>query len=483
MMMSSNIQDPKSFHDYSQSLQQLRKSERKRGRLFLWTSSLLFFVLGVVLTSQLYLNFLPSAQGEALDKLMTVYNLIKDEWYFGEPGTEDEFLERALTAMVNDQSEDTYLRYTGAPEPTTGEPTPPQYGIGVEVVSYDGYLRIQKVYSSSPAANANLQVDDIILRVDGADIRYQSVSDVAAMIQGDFETSVTVEIQRGGELLTRTIIRGTYRVDTVFARPYVDDGYGLLTITGFQDDTLTHVNAALGLFETAGLDRLLIDLRDNPGGYVMVFTQIADLFLPKDTVFGRYVYRDDSKSYDVKAETNQRYSFERIVMLVNEKSASASESLTAALCDNLDRCFVVGTTTYGKGIAQKTITFTDGSSLKYTYAEFVRNDGTRLHEAGISPDVELPMEGPHLIFTRTDVEEDSYERQVQDFLLALAYEGVTLEAILVDLQTQTGLPTSGTLDQATLAKIQALRYDEERKSKQNQLQQAVLALLQEEGEG
>lgn len=482
MMMSSNSQDPKSFHDYSQSLQQVRQSERKRGRLFLVTSSLLFFVLGVVLTSQLYRTFMPSAQGEALDKLMTVYNLIKEEWYFGEEGTEDEFLERALTAMVNDQSEDAYLRYTAAPEPDTGEPTPPQYGIGVEVVSYDGYLRIQKVYASSPAANANLQVDDLIIRVDGVDIRYRSVSEVAALIQGDYETSVTIDLQRGEETITRTILRGTYRADTVFARPYVDDGYGLLTITGFQDDTLTHVNAALELFETAGLDRLIIDLRDNPGGFVMVFTQIADLFLPKDTVYGRYVYREDSKSYDVKAETNLRYSFERIVMLVNENSASASESLTAAMCDNLDQCLVVGTTTYGKGIAQKTISFTDGSSLKYTYAEFVRKDGTRLHEMGITPDFSIPVEGPHLIFSRTDVEDDSYERQVQDFLLALSFEGTTLESILLDLQSETGLPLSGELDQATLAKIQALSYDQERTAKHHQLEQAVLVLLQEEVE-
>lgn len=449
------------------------KKDKIRHILFTVVCSLVCLVIGISGTAAVMNNVGGNKPTDAnVSKFQEVYNIIKDEWYFGDLAEDESvYVDRALQAMVNEQQTDSYLKYNAIPDSESNV----TYGLGVSVAAYDGYLIIAQVYSNSPASNVGLQKGDIITSVNSTSIRYLALTEVSKMIQGDYHTTVEIEVIRNNEHKKFTVTRNTWKEDSVFSLD--KDNYAILQITGFDDNTSVAADNILASLtdskRTTKVQNLIIDLRDNPGGYVMVFTQLADLFTPKGTVFGRYEFKDSAKSYDVSATSGQKYNFDHIYILVNGNSASASESFTAALKDNLSNVTVVGTNTYGKGIAQKTITFNDGSSLKYTYAEYYRKGGVKLHKIGVAPDVKIEEVGPHVIWDKDYGVGETFESRMTTYLINSGYVGTDYVSLLKNYQSQKGLSVTGTYDVQTEGSINKDIYDQRESGAQGQLDKLI----------
>jgi carboxyl-terminal processing protease len=449
--------------------------EKKKLITFGVFSSITSFILGVFITA----NLVGSIGGSRInstefDKFMEIYSTIKDEWYFGENVVnESDYIERAIAAMVNEQTLDPYLTYSTIPEDSTL--TPPRFGIGVSITSYDGYLIINDVFTNSPAEKAGLLKDDIITTVSGTDIRYKTLSEVSNLIQGALRTSVNIGVIRNEVNRTISVVRDTWQQDSVYASDF--GSYGVLKITGFDDNTSVTADRLLATFSALSrptkMNNLIIDLRDNPGGFVMVFTKLADLFTPNGTIFGRYQFRDEADSYNLRASEPQKYNFDKIVILINRNSASASESFAASLGDNLDNVVIVGETSFGKGVAQKTITFSDGSAFKYTYAEYLRPNGQKLHEVGVKPDVELIESGNHLIFERRYISGETYEARVVEYLRAEGFSGSTNQEVISNYQRARNAPVTGTINPLTQGRLDKDLFVQRSAAKKLQLDNAI----------
>jgi carboxyl-terminal processing protease len=438
-------------------------------------SSLASFILGVFITA----NLVGSIGGNRInstefEKFMEIYSTIKDEWYFGENVVnESDYIERAIAAMVNEQTLDPYLTYSTIPEDSTL--TPPRFGIGISITAYDGYLIINEVFTNSPAEKAGLLKDDIITNVSGADIRFKTLSEVSNLIQGALRSSVSIGVIRNNVNRTITVIRDTWQQDSVYGSDF--GSYGVLRITGFDDNTSVTADRLLATFSTLSrptkMNNLIIDLRDNPGGFVMVFTKLADLFTANGTIFGRYQFRDEADSYNLRASEPQKYEFDKIIILINRNSASASESFAASLGDNLDNVIIAGEKSFGKGVAQKTITFSDGSAFKYTYAEYLRPNGQKLHEVGVTPDVALIETGNHLIFERSYVSGETYESRVVEYLRAEGFDGANNQEVISNYQRARSITVSGAINPLTQGSLDKDLFIQRSAAKKLQLDNAI----------
>ncbi len=468
------VQDKKDVYMSVETKNKVAKDQRKI-ILFGVLSSISSFIIGVFLTANLLGSIGTNRTNTTeLEKFMEVYSTIKDEWYFGENvATESDYIERAISAMVNQQQVDPYLSYSPIPE--DAQAITPRYGVGISITGYDGYLIINDVFTNSPAEKAGLLKGDILTTVSGIDIRYKPLTEISNLIQGEIRTSVSIGILRNNEPRTINVIRDTWQQDSVFGFDY--GAYGVLKITGFDDNTSITADRILTTFSNNSreqkMNNLIIDLRDNPGGFVMVFNKLADLFTVNGTDFGRYLLRNDEDSYTLRAMAGQKYTFNKIVILINRNSASAAESFTASLGDNLDNVIVVGETSFGKGVAQKTVTFNDGSSFRYTYAEYLRPNGMRLHEVGVTPDISIAEVGNHLIFERRYQEAETYEMRVVEYLKAEGFSGSTNQEVISNYQLANNITVNGTVDNVTQGKLDKDLYNKRAAAKLAQLNQAI----------
>lgn len=274
-------------------------------------------------------------------------------------------------------------KYTDILESANGE----YYGIGVLVTEdKDGTIQIVNVFSNSPAKEAGILKGDIIAGVDNLDITGMDLNQVVGYIKGKEGTSVELQIQRDGEadLLNITVERRQVSVDTVEYR-MLEDGIGYIQLVQFDDVSLDQMTAAIEDLKSQGMEKLILDLRDNPGGLLTSVVDIADLFLPEANIF--YMEDKSGSRTDYNATDDQLFDGE-LVVLVNENSASASEVLAGTLKDN-GRAQLVGATTFGKGIVQTFYSLSDGSGVKLTTAHYFTPNGTDIHGVGVTPNVEV----------------------------------------------------------------------------------------------
>ncbi len=213
---------------------------------------------------------------------------------------------------------------------------------------------------------------------------------MAAKVRGEAGTEVTVTVRRGstGETLEFTMIRGDVVMTTVSSR-MLEEGIGYLSISGFKENTYEQFQEALQNLQEQGMEALILDLRNNPGGLVKSVYQIGEELLPEGTM----VYTLDKNENRNDLVCDGEYLDISLVVLVNENSASASEIFAGAVKDT-GRGTLVGTQTFGKGLVQRLFTLPDGSGLNITIQKYYTPNGISIHGVGITPDerVELPEE-------------------------------------------------------------------------------------------
>lgn len=291
-------------------------------------------------------------------------------------------------------------------------------GVGIEVyTTQDGEVVISRVMEGQPAQKAGMQEGDVIIGVDGEDMRGKLIADVAAKIRGKAGTEVTIEVLRKstGETLKMTMQRAVVVMESVDSR-MINGNIGYISISGFKENTYEQFKAALDTLQKGGMKGLVLDLRDNPGGLVKSVYHIGEELLPEGTMV--YTLDKQEKRDDLKCDGE--YLDIPLVVLVNENSASASEILAGAVKDT-GRGTLVGMQTFGKGLVQRLFTLPDGSGLNVTIQKYYTPKGTSIHGIGIEPDEVVQLEEKYLTMALTDIPEEQ-DNQLQKALEVLRKE-------------------------------------------------------------
>ena len=263
-------------------------------------------------------------------------------------------------------------------------------GVGIQIsTSYlTGLCTVSRVFDNGPAREAGIHKGDILYMVEDMYVNSSTINDAVDVMRGVPGTDVNVTVLRGTEEITFTLTRATITVNRIESG-MLNDKVGYIIMYEFAGDASVEFSRHLQALEAQGMQGLIIDLRDNPGGWVTDAEEIADLFLDKGTLC--YLqYKDGSREYyRTKTDKTDRLGFP-LVILVNENSASSSEILTGALMDRAGAT-VVGVQSYGKGIVQSVVTLDDGAGMQMTVAQYYTPNGNAVHKLGITPHVEVHL--------------------------------------------------------------------------------------------
>lgn len=326
------------------------------------------------------------------DKLSAVLEIMETSWYFGEDidDLEERLIDQAL-AGITTNDEDPHTEYMSAEEDESFfQSINRNYvGIGAQYIMYNDMPIVTTVFQDTPAEEGGLQAGDIITEVDGTSTDGMTSSEVKSAIQGEEGTDVVLTVLRDEEEISITLTRGA--VSATMYGERIDDDTLYLQLYQFGSTTAEDVADFLDEEITDGEKvSLVLDLRDNGGGYLTSVQALASYFLEEGDTIMTQEFTDGTVS-EVTAGDGLYDEIENIVILVNENTASASEVMTLALKQNRDDVTVVGETTYGKGTVQTTAQFSDGSALKYTTSRWLSPDGDWINDVGITPDEEVTL--------------------------------------------------------------------------------------------
>ena len=278
-------------------------------------------------------------------------------------------------------------------------------GIGAVLQKEDGGgAKVVQLYEGGPGEQAGLKTGDVIKAVDGTDVTEKETSDIASMVRDSDKDFVTLTIQREDEEKTQNIkveIRDV-EIQTVSHEMLVGDT-GYIRISEFSEVTSDQYKKAFADLKDQGMKKLVVDLRDNPGGLLTAVCGVLRQILPE----GLIVYTEDKngkreeETCDGKNELTMP-----LAVLVNGNSASASEIFAGAVKD-YGIGTIVGTTTYGKGVVQTIQPLTDGSAVKITIAKYFTPKGNDINKKGITPDVEAELSGDITDWAELTHEEDT----------------------------------------------------------------------------
>jgi len=320
------------------------------------------------------------------------------DYYYLDPVDIDALVEKALEKVQMDTEMEDAIKWMveGLEDPYSIYYTPTEYqnvmdsssgnycGIGATIQKDEGTggIRIVEPFKDGPAIKAGLRTDDIIMKIDGMDATTLDLDTAVTYVKGEQGTPVELEVLRGEETLIITVVRDFVTVETVTWRMEADE-IGYIKISQFDEVTSDQFNTAVAELEAEGMKSLIVDLRNNPGGLLAAVAQILERILPEGKLitytedkYGKRdtMYTSDADQLDIP-----------LVVLVNENSASASELFTGAVKD-YEVGTIIGANTFGKGIVQGFLQFTDGSALKLTISKYYTPNGVCIHETGIMPD-------------------------------------------------------------------------------------------------
>lgn len=258
-------------------------------------------------------------------------------------------------------------------------------GIGVEMGMRDGYVRVLRVLPDNPALKAGIMIGDIIYKVDGEEVYTLSSEEIAKKVRGEAGSEVTVTVVRDGKEMDFKMKRE--KINNVSAYVNYDGNTAIVTVTRFDEDTGKEVQKMAKEFGDKGVNKVILDLRGNGGGYVAAAQDLLSLWLD-----GQKVVIQKSKHYgnSTMSTSSGRALLKdmKTIVLVNGSTASASEIVAGALQD-YGKATIVGETTYGKGVVQNLFTLSDGSTLKVTTADWYTPNDRTINQEGIKPDIEV----------------------------------------------------------------------------------------------
>lgn len=328
------------------------------------------------------------ADAELLEFRDTYSSIVNE--YYGKIDKE-KLIESAIEGMM-DYLGDPYSSYMSENETANfNQELDGNYvGIGAQVsVSDDKVVKILEVFDESPAMFSGLKKGDIIIKVNGNSVDGKTSTEVSNMIKGKENTNVNITVLRDNKTIELKVQRKKIDLKSVSSKYYEKDGkkIGYIDINVFALNTDKQFFEEMKKLEKMNIEYLIIDLRWNTGGHLSSARNIANSFVDA----GKVLYQLDTKGKIQKelSDGNVKYK-EKVVILANKSSASASEILTASLKENIDAT-VIGETTYGKGKVQKTRKLSSGAMVKYTIQNWLTPNGEEIDQKGIKPTIEVKL--------------------------------------------------------------------------------------------
>ncbi|MGE8206943.1 S41 family peptidase [Heyndrickxia sp. NPDC080065] len=398
-----------------------------------------------------------------LAKIAQAFDLIKGSYI--EKVDESKLVEGAIQGMVSTLN-DPYSVYMDANTASQFNDSLDSSfeGIGAEVTIKDGKILIVAPYKNSPAEKAGLKPKDQIIKIDGINVEGFDLYQATTKIRGKKGTTVTLEIKREGVIdpLQFEVKRDEIPMDTVFSNMKHEGSksIGYIEITQFSKNTADDFKLELSKLEKQKMDGLIIDVRGNPGGFLLSVQKILDVLVTNHKPYFQIQQRDGEKlPYYSKLTQNKPYP---IVVLVDEGSASASEILAGALKE-AEGYTLIGEKTFGKGTVQEAVSMGDGSTIKLTMFKWLTPNGNWIHHKGITPNIEIkqpdyfyihPLEVRKTIFLDMNNDQVKIAQQMLEGLGYATgrndgYYDTKTERAVKAFQNQVQLPATGEIDTKT----------------------------------
>lgn len=349
--------------------------------IIIMTSLVVSVSTGIIVYKNYYKIDKTSSNKDYLKELEYAYNNILNSYV--EKVDEKELTNAAIKGMYNYLG-DPYTSYLDKDSTDNlmdrlkGE----YKGIGVEITTNESGTVVMTVFENSPAEEAGIMVGDIITKVKGVDVNGKTTSEVSNMIKST-NGNVEIEVNRGGITKTLTLKVSTVSIKSVVKNKYDKTGY--LRIETFSNTTYKQFKESLETLEKDGIENLIVDVRNNGGGFLNSAVEIAELFVEKGKPIYGLQTKDKKEMYKDTTKEKRDY---KVMVLINGGSASASEVLAAALKESYGAT-LLGTKSYGKGTVQDTSELESGGMIKYTTAYWLTPKGVTINEKGLTPDIEV----------------------------------------------------------------------------------------------
>lgn len=349
--------------------------------IIIMTSLVVSVSTGIIVYKNYYKIDKTSSNKDYLKELEYAYNNILNSYV--EKVDEKELTNAAIKGMYNYLG-DPYTSYLDKDSTDNlmdrlkGE----YKGIGVEITTNESGTVVMTVFENSPAEEAGIMVGDIITKVKGVDVNGKTTSEVSNMIKST-NGNVEIEVNRGGITKTLTLKVSTVSIKSVIKNKYDKTGY--LRIETFSNTTYKQFKESLETLEKDGIENLIVDVRNNGGGFLNSAVEIAELFVEKGKPIYGLQTKDKKEMYKDTTKEKRDY---KVMVLINGGSASASEVLAAALKESYGAT-LLGTKSYGKGTVQDTSELESGGMIKYTTAYWLTPKGVTINEKGLTPDIEV----------------------------------------------------------------------------------------------
>lgn len=346
------------------------------------------------------------SSNEDFGKVIVLEKYLRENYLYNKD-IKDENLEAGLLKGLVAGLGDPYSQYLTAEEMAKlSETTTGKFqGIGVIISpDEDGTVTVISPIKGSPADRAGVESGDKILKINGKDFSAEKINEASKEMRGEKGTTVKILLLKKKNLKTEEveIKREEIKIDSIIKDKIGDLGY--IGITMFDEETGKDFVKALNELTSEGVKGIILDMRGNPGGVVDAAVEIGDAILPKTS----FVTLKDNKGEVVQDyKLDDKYNDIKMVVLVNEGSASASEILAGAIRD-LDRAKIIGKTSYGKGVVQNVMSLPGGDGLKLTTSEYFTPSGKSINKKGIVPDIEVDLpddvEGIGIDYKDTDTQ-------------------------------------------------------------------------------
>ena len=322
-------------------------------------------------------------QVSKIKEIDNMYNTIVNEYY--DEVDKDKLVEGAVSGMLSVLDEHTSYMNQKAANNFNNKITGEYYGVGLEVLTLnDTGILVVNVIKDSPAYNAGIKANDIITKVNDESLKENDASFFTRLVSKS-KDEIKLLVSRDGRELDFSIVPEKVVIPSVSTNIFDTSGkkIGYIKISIFAANTVKQFSEKLNKLEENGIDALVIDVRDNAGGYLSSATSILELFMNK----GDVLYSTESKTstIDKKDETDENRNY-KVAVLINNASASASEILAACFKENKNS-EIIGVTSYGKGTVQETIDVLDGSKAKLTTKKWLTPNGNWINEVGITPTI------------------------------------------------------------------------------------------------
>ena len=323
-----------------------------------------------------------------LAEFISIYDSITDGYY--EEVNKEEMISSAIGAML-DYLDDPYSSYLDAEaaELLNQELNGEYEGIGAKIKLSQKKFIISEVFENSPSEISGLKVDDIILKIGDISISNKTLEEVSDLIKKQNNKEFTMTIKRKEQEMLVTIKRSKVDLKSVEYKTIVKDNkdVGIITINIFAKNTYSQFKKVIENIDFNKTKSIIIDLRNNKGGYLTTATSIAEMFLNKNDIIYQTSTKKGTKKIINKKEKQVNA---KVVVLVNGSTASASEILSATFKENLGS-EIVGVKTYGKGTVQQTKQLSSGAMIKFTIENWLTPSGEKIDQKGIMPTVEVKL--------------------------------------------------------------------------------------------